>query len=114
MKRLLRNIHLWLSIPTGIIISLVCFSGAMLVFEKELTETIDSEVYFVNETNSTPLPLQVLMEKVEQTLPDSVSITGLTISSDPSRAYQVSLSKPRRASIYLNPYTGEVTGGSNR
>ena len=114
MKKALRKIHLWLSVPTGIIITLVCFSGAMLVFEKEITEAIKSELYFVKEAKGEPIPMQQLMEKVEETLPDSVSISGVTVFADSTRTYQVSLSKPRRASIYVNQYTGEVTGRSER
>ena len=114
MKKALRKIHLWLSVPTGIIITLVCFSGAMLVFEKEITEAIKPELYFVKEAKGEPIPMQKLMEKVEETLPDSVSISGVTVFADSTRTYQVSLSKPRRASIYVNQYTGEVTGRSER
>ena len=114
MKKALRKIHLWLSVPTGIIITLVCFSGAMLVFEKEITEAIKPELYFVKEAKGEPIPMQQLMEKVEETLPDSVSISGVTVFADSTRTYQVSLSKPRRASIYVNQYTGEVTGCSER
>ena len=114
MKKALRKIHLWLSVPTGIIITLVCFSGAMLVFEKEITEAIKPELYFVKEAEGEPIPMQQLMEKVEETLPDSVSISGVTVFADSTRTYQVSLSKPRRASIYVNQYTGEVTGRSER
>ena len=114
MKKALRKIHLWLSVPTGIIITLVCFSGAMLVFEKEITEAIKPELYFVKEAKGEPIPMQQLMEKVEETLPDSVSISGVTVFADSTRTYQVSLSKPRRASIYVNQYTGEVTGRSER
>ena len=105
---------MWLSVPTGIIITLVCFSGAMLVFEKEITEAIKPELYFVKEAKGEPIPMQQLMEKVEETLPDSVSISGVTVFADSTRTYQVSLSKPRRASIYVNQYTGEVTGRSER
>ena len=114
MKKALRKIHLWLSVPTGIIITLVCFSGAMLVFEIEITEAIKPELYFVKEAKGEPIPMQQLMEKVEETLPDSVSISGVTVFADSTRTYQVSLSKPRRASIYVNQYTGEVTGRSER
>ena len=114
MKKALRKIHLWLSVPTGIIITLVCFSGAMLVFEKEMTEAIKPELYFVKEAKGEPIPMQELMEKVEETLPDSVSISGVTVFADSTRTYQVSLSKPRRAYIYVNQYTGEVTGRSER
>ncbi|MGN1246156.1 MAG: PepSY domain-containing protein, partial [Muribaculaceae bacterium] len=105
MKKILRKIHLWLSVPTGIVITLVCFSGAMLVFEKELTEAVRPEVYFVQDVKEEAMPMQELMEKVEDTLPDSVRITGVTVSSNKLRTYQVSLSKPRRASIYVNQYT---------
>ena len=114
MKKALRKIHLWLSVPTGIIITLVCFSGAMLVFEKEITEAVKPELYFVKEAKGEPIPMQELMEKVEETLPDSVSISGVTVFADSTRTYQVSLTKPRRASIYVNQYTGEVTGRSER
>lgn len=114
MKKALRKIHLWLSVPTGIIITLVCFSGAMLVFEKEITEAVKPELYFVKEAKGEHIPMQELMEKVEETLPDSVSISGVTVFADSTRTYQVSLSKPRRASIYVNQYTGEVTGRSER
>ncbi|MCI7360802.1 MAG: PepSY domain-containing protein [Prevotella sp.] len=114
MKKAFRKIHLWLSVPTGIIITLVCFSGAMLVIEKEITEAIKPELYFVKEAKGEPIPMQELMEKVEETLPDSVSISGVTVFADSTRTYQVSLSKPRRASIYVNQYTGEVTGRSER
>ena len=114
MKKAFRKIHLWLSVPTGIIITLVCFSGAMLVFEKEITEAIKPELYFVKEAKGEPIPMQQLMEKVEETLPDSVSISGVTVFADSIRTYQVSLTKPRRASIYVNQYTGEVTGRSER
>lgn len=55
-----------------------------------------------------------LAEKVAATLPDSVSVTGITASSNPERAWQVNLSKPRRASVYVHQYTGEVKGRYER
>lgn len=114
MKKIFRKIHLWLSVPFGIFITLICFSGAMLVFEKEITELCRHELYFVEEVKEKPLPIDSLMERVSATLPDSVAITGVTVSSDTERTWQVSLSKPRRASLYVNPYTGEVAGRSER
>ncbi|MGM9699393.1 MAG: PepSY-associated TM helix domain-containing protein [Prevotella sp.] len=114
MKRVFREIHLWLSVPTGIVIALICFSGAMLVFEKELAEAVNPDLYIVKASAEKPLPLDELMQKVEKSLPDSVSITGVTVYPEKERAYQVSLSKPRRASIYVDQYTGEVKGRNER
>ena len=114
MKKIFEKIHLWLSVPFGLIITLVCFSGAMLVFENEVNEWFRRDLYYVETVKESPLPMDKLLEKVATTLPDSVSVTGVSISSDPGRAYQVSLSKPRRASLYVDQYTGEVKGKSER
>ena len=114
MRKIFRNIHLWLSVPFGILITLICFSGAALVFEKEVMELCHRELYFVKKVEPAPLPMEQLMTKVAATLPDSVSVTGVNISSDPERAYQVTLSKPRRASMYVDQYTGEITGKYER
>lgn len=114
MKKIFRKIHLWLSVPFGLIITLVCFSGAMLVFENEANEWFRRDLYYVETVKESPLPMDKLLEKVATTLTDSVSVTGVSISSDPGRAYQVSLSKPRRASLYVDQYTGEVKGKSER
>ena len=109
-----RKIHLWLSVPFGIIITLVCFSGAMLIFEPEITRTIKSDVYYVDASKGAPLPMGELMETVKATLPDSVSITGVTVFHDNERAWQVSLSKPKRASLFIDQYTGNITGKYER
>jgi uncharacterized iron-regulated membrane protein len=114
MRKIFRNIHLWLSVPFGILIMLICFSGAALVFEKEVMELCHRELYFVKKVEAAPLPMEQLMTKVAATLPDSVSVTGVNISSDPERAYQVTLSKPRRASMYVDQYTGEIMGKYKR
>ena len=36
MKKFFAKIHLWLSIPFGIIIAIVCLTGTILVFEAEI------------------------------------------------------------------------------
>lgn len=114
MKIIIRQIHLWLSVPFGIFITLICFSGAMLVFEKEVMEWSKPSLYRVKPTGDSPLSLDELYEKALSTLPDSVQITGITVFPEPDRAYQVNLSKPHKASMYINPYTGEVTGRNER
>lgn len=114
MKHFFRKIHLWLSVPFGIIITLVCFSGAMLVFEKEVTQLFNGGLYTVEKAGGRPLPVGVLAEKVAQTLPEGVRVTGVTVSSDPEKAYSVSISKPHRAAVIVNQYTGEVKGRQER
>ena len=84
------------------------------MYEKEITEWCRPDLYFVQTVKEVPLPMEELMEAVAATLPEGTSITGVTISPDAQRAYQVSLSQPRRASLYVDQYTGEVKGGNVR
>ena len=112
--KIFRKLHLWLSVPFGIIITLICFSGAMLIFEPEITRSVKSDVYFVSSSEGQPLPMDELMETVKATLPDSVAIKGVTVFSDKERTYQVNLSKPRRASLFIDQYSGQITGKYER
>lgn len=114
MKNIFRHIHLWLSVPVGIIILLVCLSGAMLVFEKEITGIINSDLRSVICNSRQPLPLDSLLDKVRISLPDSVKITGVTVSPDPDTAYKISLSRPKRASVWIDQYNGEIKGMETR
>lgn len=45
MKKTFRKIHLWLSVPFGLIISIICLTGAALVFEREINDAINSHLY---------------------------------------------------------------------
>jgi hypothetical protein len=60
------------------------------------------------------MPLSELLPLVQASLPDSVQVAGVTISPEADRAYQVSLSQPRRATVGVNQYTGEVLGSTSR
>ena len=114
MKKTFRKLHLWLSVPFGVIITLICFSGAMLVFEKELTEWTRPQLYRVQQTGTATLPAHEIVEKAAATLPANVTVTGITFSADPSRTWQVNLSQPRRAALFVDPYTGEIKGRNER
>ncbi len=114
MKKFFRQIHLWLSVPFGLVITIICFSGAMLVFEDEVTDFCRHDLYFVSKTDAPTISADSIAAIVTSSLPDSVSITGIVISADPERAWQVNLSKPRRASLMVNQYTGEIIGKNQR
>lgn len=60
------------------------------------------------------LPIKELVERVSATLPDSVQVTGITVFSNPERTCRVNLSKPRHASMYVDAYSGEITGQYER
>ena len=63
MKKIFRQIHLWLSVPFGLINSLICFSGAMLVFENEVMELVRHELYYVKKVEAVSLPVDRLLDQ---------------------------------------------------
>ena len=79
MAKWFRRIHLWLSVPFGVVITLVCFSGTMLVYEQEITQSLRPRLYYVEQVGPAPLPLDSLMARVQATLPDTVQATGITV-----------------------------------
>ena len=110
MKKLFRKLHLWLSVPFGVVITLICFSGAMLVFEREIVQWSNPRLYQVQSVSSRALPMDEIMARAQNALPGDVKIQGVTIYPDPSRTYQLSLSKPHKASLFIDQYTGEIKG----
>ena len=109
MRKLFAKIHLWLSIPFGIIIAIICLTGAILVFETEIQELCHPSHYFVKEVKGEPLPPAALIESARRQLPDSIKINGIRVTPDPKRTYQLVL-PGKKAAAFIDPYTAEVTG----
>jgi Uncharacterized iron-regulated membrane protein len=109
MRKFFAKIHLWLSIPFGFIVAIVCFTGAVLVFETEIQELRNPSHYFVKEIKGEPLPLDVLINSAIQQLPDSIKVSGIRITPDSKRTYRVVI-PGKRAGAFIDPYTGKLTG----
>ena len=113
MRNFFRKFHLWVSVPFGIVITITCFTGALLVFEKEITALCVGDITAVTPVGE-PLPVSVIADKVDATLPADVDVKGVVVSSSPDEANRVNLSKPKKAAVYVNQYTGEVIGKDER
>lgn len=109
MRKLFTRIHLWLSVPFGIIIAIVCLTGAILVFEPEILRLCYPSRYYVKEVKGEPLPVGELLLAGRRQLPDSVKINGIRVYPDPASTYQLVL-PGKRAAAFIDPYTGQVTG----
>jgi len=110
MRKFFVKIHLWLSVPAGLIISLVCLTGAALSFQDEILELFYPQRYFVEETTGlTPLSPEELIVQANQQL-DNNSVVSIQISANPDRTYTLGLKEGFRISAFINPYTGNITG----
>ena len=111
MMNIVKQLHIWLSIPLGLVISMTCFTGAILIFEKEITRAVQSEYYYVGPQGEA-IATEELQAKVEATLDEGQRIQSVEIDEDPERSYGFKLG--RRQTIYVNQYTGEIIGALER
>ncbi|QMU27721.1 PepSY-associated TM helix domain-containing protein [Adhaeribacter radiodurans] len=90
MKNFFRSIHLYLSLAGGLVIGLVCFTGAAMVFEKEMMQAIYPDRYKVI-PGTQRLPLEQLLANFNQAKP-GVKVAGVKVYSDPNRTVELSYS----------------------
>jgi len=57
MKKAIKYIHLILSLPTGIVLTIVCLTGAILVFDDEINQLFYPSRYYVQNTTASPIRL---------------------------------------------------------
>lgn len=108
-RKFFKKVHLWLSLPVGLIITIICITGAILSFETEILESYYPDRYFVKEVKETKIPLDQLIPLVNEQLKDN-TVAGIKVSSDPQRTYIASLTEGFRISAFVDPYTGELKG----
>lgn len=113
MRKILHKIHLWLSIPLGGIITVICLSGAILVFQDEINEMVHSERYFAKKAEGEPIPIGKLVEMINSKLENN-SVVSVQVPSDSRRNYPMGLKEGSRAFVYVDPYTAEITGKTQR
>src|SRR5215210_6688103 len=94
MKVFFRNIHLYLSLAAGLVIMTCCFTGGILVFEKELQEAFNHDRYFVKQ-QSIQLPIEQLISSVKQKYP-AAKIGAVKIYPDPARSVEIGVSIPEK------------------
>ncbi len=110
-KHIIRKLHLWLSIPFGIIIALLCLSGVVLLLERDYGHFGQAEI---DSAGRTPICLDSIMIEVERTLPEGKYITGVTIYPNENHAYKVSVNKPFMGAYWVDQYTGKIIGEYKR
>lgn len=111
MKKIFKKIHLWLSVPFGLIISIICLTGATLVFEKELTRAGSPHLYTVEyEEGSKPLKPSEIIACISRQTGDTLKVSSLQVAGNPKEAWMVSFTNAGRRQLSVNPYSGEING----
>ena len=118
------QLHLWLGLASGLVVLIVSITGCLFVFQKEISETIWKEKYFVTPPagNAAVLPLSVLQQKAQSILGPSKPINDITIYRQTDRSWEFMAYELNDTaltwfgavgyfqSVFIDPYTGTVRG----
>lgn len=108
-RNFINDLHLWLGIGSGIIIFLICLSGSLLAFEKEIRQLFTERVELQN-TGGPPLSLSQLETAIERTGRGNLRSIYIPVEAD--RFYEAKIKSFRGQAggknFLLNPYTAEL------
>ncbi|WKN43015.1 PepSY-associated TM helix domain-containing protein [Tunicatimonas pelagia] len=124
-KKLIGQVHLWLGFLAGLVVVISMTAAAIFVWEEELTDWYYGDYVFVEE-QTTRQPMAALFAAARKALPDK-EVYGVEVFNEPERAYLFTAFQRNPDAggwtfwddyqywdkVYVNPYTGEVTGTVN-
>src|SRR6185503_17349027 len=117
MKRL-RKVIFWCHLPVGVlagvVILIMCVTGVLLAYEKQITSWADTRGYaFAPPTSEARhLPIETLLAKAREAR--GTNPTAITLKSDASAPAEIAFGR-EAAALFVNPYSGQVLGeGSQR
>jgi uncharacterized iron-regulated membrane protein len=101
--------HLTAGVSAGLVILVMSVTGALLAFEPQIERFAEREMRTIQPPSAEArrLSVQELFAKAREAKPE-MKPTALTLQADPTAAASFTLG--REGVLYLNPYTGAVTG----
>lgn len=112
VRKFLNDVHLWLGLPSGIIVLLICLSGTVYVFNTEIRELSRPELYRVKQkAGSVRLSAERLIAGVSSETGGKV--ISIKIPSDPERSYVLTVRKDEEKKAGEKP-GNKVSEGSEK
>lgn len=108
--KLVYALHKWSGLITGLFLLLLSITGTLLVFRDEIDRAFNAPIVSVNQGGKT-LSYNELIKKITATHPDAVLNGTFLYNGDATRAVMTEIMvKGQRTWVYVNPYTGDITG----
>ncbi|WP_109439695.1 PepSY domain-containing protein [Acinetobacter haemolyticus] len=109
-KKVFFQIHWFLGITAGLILSLMGITGAIYSYDQQILKWINQESYVVEVVNTPKLTPAQLYQHFNQQQPE-IEINSITIAADPAASSTVNIKKEgarRGYNMMVNPYTAEI------
>ena len=110
-RKILFWMHLTAGLTAGVIIFIMCVTGALLAFERQIIEYSERDVRYVATAGGEELTAQQVLDKFREARPEAKP-SAISITNEEGAAWAVNLG--REGQVYLDPYTGAITGEGNK
>jgi uncharacterized iron-regulated membrane protein len=111
-RKIIFWMHLIAGATAGIVIFIMCVTGALLAFERQVIEYAERDARYVEVPNgAAKLDPQRIIEKLREARPDAKP-SAMSITNEPGSAWLFNLG--REGQVYVDPYTGQITGEGNK
>ncbi|MEO6066744.1 MAG: PepSY-associated TM helix domain-containing protein [Gemmatimonadales bacterium] len=98
------KLHLFLGLTAGLVVMVVCLTGAVLAFEADLLKLFAPERYHV-EGSGVRVPVAQAFEAARATLPEA-TLGGITVYQHANRPWEFNFGQGGR--VHVDPFTGRV------
>lgn len=109
-KKILFQIHWFLGITAGLILSIMGVTGAIYSYDQQILKWVNSDSYVVQAENPPKLTPAQLYQHFNTTQPE-IKINSITIAKDPTASSTVNIEKEgerRGYNMMVNPYNAQV------
>lgn len=104
--------HLIAGLSAGVVIFIMCVTGALLAFEKNIIEIAERDIRYSRSNSATPpLPISEILSRVQES-DTEIKPSSIMMTNQPRASWRIGLG--RDVTLYVDPYTGEIMGSSNR
>ena len=112
IRKLIRKIHLWLGLPSSIIVFIICLSGSLFVFSDEIINFANRDISKVIPENQ-QVPVDNMIETVKKAFPNHILLHCVNHKEkDKAVLFVVANKSTGLCYVYVNPYNGQITGKS--
>ncbi|NOU60712.1 PepSY domain-containing protein [Marinifilum caeruleilacunae] len=111
-KKVIFKLHLWLGLAAGLVIFLVCLTGAIYTFRAQIENGLNYKNIAVNE-EGTPLSLDSIRAEFKK---NNLTINQIVVHPKLNRSIEVfytSIDGSESGMYYVNPFTGAIIGNRN-
>lgn len=109
-KKILFQIHWFLGITAGLILSIMGVTGAIYSYDQQILKWVNSDSYVVQAESTPKLTPAQLYQHFNTTQPE-IKINSITIAKDPTTSSTVNIEKEgerRGYNMMVNPYNAQV------